>query len=541
MGRRSRATLSVLGACATLTMVVTAGITTVSPLPSASAAVAQSGAAVPAYWLVGSDGGIFSFGGAPYYGSTGATKLNKPIVGMSATADGGGYWLVASDGGIFSFGDAVYYGSTGALKLNEPIVGMAVTPDGKGYWLVASDGGIFSFGDAKFYGSTGALTLNKPIVGMASTPDGGGYWLVASDGGIFSFGDAKFYGSTGALTLNKPIIGMIAGPGGNGYIMVASDGGTFSFGTAPNFGSLGGIPLKNPIVAASTTPGDTGYWFSDDTGEVSAFGAASYYGSAPSGLTHPIVGMAEAPGTGAFVGAAYPAGSYGYDVSKINMNWQASPACTSGLPSGLHDISVVEVDGGYDPGSSAPGYPNPCLATEARWAGAGLNLYTFLGNVGLVSGALCSSSATCFNVGYAAGIQAYQDAQAAGVNTAVGWWLDVEGAGTYWLTATATMTTAQAQADNAETVMGAYAALHNTEDIPDVGIYASPGVWNGIVGSYQPSVPYWMADYLSPASGPSSCADITRWQNKGELLPTGPLEMVQYSDTVNGADGDYAC
>ncbi len=121
-----------------------------------------------------------------------------------------GYRLVASDGGIFAFGGASFNGSTGSLTLNKPIVGMATTPDGGGYWLVASDGGIFSFGDATFFGSTGALTLNKPIVGMAATPDGGGYWLVASDGGIFAFGDAVFHGSTGALTLNKPIVGMAA-------------------------------------------------------------------------------------------------------------------------------------------------------------------------------------------------------------------------------------------------------------------------------------------------------------------------------------------
>ena len=40
--------------------------------------------------------------------------LNKPIVGMAATPDGKGYWLVASDGGIFTYGDATFYGSTGA-------------------------------------------------------------------------------------------------------------------------------------------------------------------------------------------------------------------------------------------------------------------------------------------------------------------------------------------------------------------------------------------------------------------------------------------
>ena len=43
----------------------------------------------------------------------------------------------------------------GALHLNKPIVGMAPTPDGGGYWMVASDGGVFAFGDAAFEGSLG--------------------------------------------------------------------------------------------------------------------------------------------------------------------------------------------------------------------------------------------------------------------------------------------------------------------------------------------------------------------------------------------------
>ena len=111
-----------------------------------------------------------------------------------ATPDGGGCWLVAADGGIFSFGDADFFGSTGSLHLNTPIVGMAPTPDGRGYWLVASDGGIFSFGDALFYGSTGSLRLNQPVVGMSATQSGHGYWLVAADGGVFAFGNAGFWG-----------------------------------------------------------------------------------------------------------------------------------------------------------------------------------------------------------------------------------------------------------------------------------------------------------------------------------------------------------
>ena len=42
------------------------------------------------------------------------------------TADDRGYLLVASDGGVFSFGDAKFYGSLGSRHLNRPIVGIAV-------------------------------------------------------------------------------------------------------------------------------------------------------------------------------------------------------------------------------------------------------------------------------------------------------------------------------------------------------------------------------------------------------------------------------
>ncbi len=235
------------------------------------------------YWQVASDGGVFSYGDAGFFGSAGGTPLNQPVVGMAATPDGDGYWLVASDGGVFSYGDAAFYGSTGSLALNKPVVGMATTPDGKGYWLVASDGGIFSYGDAAFYGSTGSLALNKPVVGMAATPDGKGYWLVASDGGIFSYGDAAFDGSTGSLTLNKPVVGMAATPDGGGYWLVASDGGVFSYGDAAFYGSTGSLALNKPVVGMAATPDGGGYWFVASDGGVFNYGDAGFYGSAVGG------------------------------------------------------------------------------------------------------------------------------------------------------------------------------------------------------------------------------------------------------------------
>jgi len=57
----------------------------------------------------------------------GGTPLNRPVVGMAATPTGGGYWEVASDGGIFSFGNARFYGSMGGTPLNRPVVAMTAT------------------------------------------------------------------------------------------------------------------------------------------------------------------------------------------------------------------------------------------------------------------------------------------------------------------------------------------------------------------------------------------------------------------------------
>jgi len=161
---------------------------------------------------------VFAFGDTGGFTDGGGqvTSAHR-LLGMAATPSGRGYWLVASDGGIFTFGDAGFYGSTGSYVLNRPVVGMAATPSGRGYWLVASDGGIFTFGDAGFYGSTGSYVLNRPVVGMAATPSGRGYWLVASDGGIFTFGDAGFYGSRGGQDDKDRFFAMVPSPGASGY------------------------------------------------------------------------------------------------------------------------------------------------------------------------------------------------------------------------------------------------------------------------------------------------------------------------------------
>jgi hypothetical protein len=478
-------------------------------------------AAVSAYWLVASDGGVFSFGGAPYYGSTGNIRLNQPIVGMATAANSSGYWLVASDGGIFSFGSAPFYGSTGAMHLNRPVVGMAAAPNSSGYWLVASDGGIFSFGNAPFYGSMGNQHLNQPIVGMAATPDGGGYWLVAADGGIFSFGDAHFFGSTGSIRLNKPIVGMTATPDGGGYWFTASDGGVFAFGDAPFDGSLGSVPQSRPIVAITASADGGGYWFANNNGAVTAYGDATYWGSAPQVLNRPVVGMAQATGNGNFTGSSYQSGSFGYDISRFQ---------AGNFPPAPHTVGIVEVAG-------ASFGSNPYLGQEAQWAGGGLNLYVYLtyGEAAQSGDPACgflASPAAC-NYGFNAALDAFTKAQAAGVNTSVGWWLDVED-----------NSFKANPAASANLVQGAIDGLH-FEGLNGVGIYASPGLWTSLVGSYSPAVPYWAADWgLDPAT---TCQNVRSLYSG---LPTGPVQIVQYSSPTvvkplgglnTNYDNDYAC
>jgi peptidoglycan/xylan/chitin deacetylase (PgdA/CDA1 family) len=142
----------------------------------------------------------------------------SPPAGSAATSDGRGYWLVASDGGVFTYGDAHFYGSTGNLTLRQPIVGIAPTPDGRGYWLVASDGGVFTYGDAHFYGSTGNLTLNARIAALAPDPATGGYWLLAQDGGVFSF-RAPFYGSGAGGPSDRTFFAIDSTRQGTGYLL----------------------------------------------------------------------------------------------------------------------------------------------------------------------------------------------------------------------------------------------------------------------------------------------------------------------------------
>jgi Peptidase A4 family/IPT/TIG domain len=242
------------------------------------------------YWLDGSDGGIFTFGSAQFYGSTGSLKLQRPVVGIVPTADKGGYWLDASDGGIFAFGDSGFYGSIPGLglhpagsgepnSLDAPIVGMVPSADGGGYFMVASDGGVFAFGDARFAGSCpGIGGCSGAALAVMPDASGNGYWLVTQTGHVYTFGDAQNFGAPGPQSV--PVTSAVRTPDGNGYWILFANGTIDNYGDAGNFGSpagqFGGL---NPATAIFTTSDGQGYWVASANGSVDNYGDAPVEGS----------------------------------------------------------------------------------------------------------------------------------------------------------------------------------------------------------------------------------------------------------------------
>ena len=243
------------------------------------------------YYVLGNDGGIFTFGSAPFAGSVPGLGLEARVTALrlAATKSGKGYRVLGDDGGIFSFGDAEFFGSVPGLNLPVRVKALDLRPTstGNGYWILGEDGGVFSFGDAEFFGSVPGLGIKAKALRLVPTPTGKGYWVLGVDGGVFSFGDAEFAGSVPGLGIPTTVVAMAAAPKGGGYWVLGNDGGVFSFG-APFHGSIPGVGLcqwpKGVQIAPSAS--GSGYWVVAENGSVWPFGDALDYGDVPGvGLT----------------------------------------------------------------------------------------------------------------------------------------------------------------------------------------------------------------------------------------------------------------
>jgi hypothetical protein len=235
------------------------------------------GASLPddqGYWLIGSDGGVFTLGpGAEFYGSSGGGGTDNPWTEIDITTTGQGYWTARQGGEVYAFGDAVHYGDASGLSLTAPISGIERSGDGLGYWLLGYDGAIYAYGSATYngrgtgssglivfadftrrgstnnqywmlrtdgivqhstgtdhYGDSSTTTMVGTPITIASTPSGNGYYIATSSGEVYTFGDAIYNGGAQDLLLNDNISDMTVNDNGE-YTLYAEDGGVFNFGT----------------------------------------------------------------------------------------------------------------------------------------------------------------------------------------------------------------------------------------------------------------------------------------------------------------------
>lgn len=87
----------------------------------------------------GRDGGVFTYEGAPFYGSLPSIGVNSKAVDAAWTPSGFGYWILGADGAIFSFGDAQYKGGlNGSPDLGNRIP-IGVVAKGAGYSIITQD------------------------------------------------------------------------------------------------------------------------------------------------------------------------------------------------------------------------------------------------------------------------------------------------------------------------------------------------------------------------------------------------------------------
>jgi hypothetical protein len=199
----------------------------------------------------------------------------------------------------------------------------------------------------------------------------------------------------------------------------------------------------------------------------------------------------------------YPSGSTGYDIS-----W---PQCGQSYPAKPYTVAIVGVNDGQAFST------NPCLGSEASWAGSAKNLYININSPSSVddtdqsgpAGRCAPGDNGClaYNYGYNAAANSVAMAANQGVGAPT-WWLDVETAGScasqfptngtgYWSCDSSL---------NARTIQGAIDALRHSG--VTAGDYSTSYQWGVITGGYAPSgsgVPNWIAG-ADPSQTSSWCS-----------------------------------
>jgi putative cell wall-binding protein len=298
----------------------------------------------------------------------------------------------------------------------------------------------------------------------------------------------------------------------SGFVLARGDGFADALAAAPAAG-LASEPLL--LTDSPVSPGAVPGYAAQHAATLSAAVALGGPVALADGTLATIASAAGAPAILAS-GQPYPPGSTGYDIS-----W---PQCGEAYPAGPFTVAIVGVNDGHAFST------NPCLTSEAAWAGPHLSDYINLNapegsdTSQWANGPAGPCSATdelcqAYNYGANAAAASVATAGASGATSSV-WWLDVETAN-YW--------TSDPEV-NAEVIRGALDALAARHLL--VAIYSTPYQWSQIAGSYSPPVAEWVPTGVA-TSNPA------RWCGAEYRFTSGPTWLVQR--VAGNYDGDYAC
>jgi len=297
----------------------------------------------------------------------GSSQPTAALTTTTCSTRSGGYWQVASDGGVFAFGGAGFYGSAANIKLNSPIVGLVPTSDAKGYWLIAADGGVFSYGDARFLGSMGGIRLNSPVVGGASA--------AASATCVGPAGAAGAVGNTILNGTTPPAADV--GNDGDFYLDTATSTlyGPKASGVWPAQGtSLVGPAGQTGPNGATGATGATG--MQGPAGPGAAVFTTSGIYSVPAGVSDVIVKLRGGGGGGGGADGAFPGpGSGGGEGASVEVlvpvtgGSQLTLTVGGGGAGGLTDPSSCS--GGSSGGTSTVAASSSTFASAGGGGGGG--------------------------------------------------------------------------------------------------------------------------------------------------------------------------
>jgi Glycosyl hydrolase family 26 len=184
-----------------------------------------------------------------FYGSTGSIRLNLPIVGMAPSPDGRGYWLVGFDGGVFTFGDSSFYGSTAGWGVYA--YGMIINPATAGYSVVAANGVAVQFGPGLNPNAQSAFGLQQGVYDSSPTPSG-----------MAAFAQQ---------THTSPTVASLYLPGNNGWANLDGAGGTLNYLSQQYGGSGYTLSIGVPIIPTNSSGSAVGTLAQGATGAYNSY------------------------------------------------------------------------------------------------------------------------------------------------------------------------------------------------------------------------------------------------------------------------------